>query len=524
MVTRAFRIRVALLGSGLRGSALRAVGLIVGIILGLAAAIALAYVPELLSAGDIGVRNQYDIVLTSAVSIAAVLTAFFAGKGHVEARAFTPFPVTSGQVATGIWLTGWCTWSMLGVLAWLVARAVFRAEWWDLPWAVIVGSILTYVVIITSVRAASGLSRLVFVNGVGAAIRRVVFVLFVVATLPLAVFGVTSIIRNNDGGLRDASTVLSWLPAGSATEGILAAGSEVAPVLARWGATAGWIVLFAVLWYLLASISMRTIPAPDRSRLARSGLGWFEYFSDRPAQVIAARTLTYWRRDPRYGVGLWALPIAPTFMVAALLIAGMDWQIVVLLPLPIMLFLLGWSIHNDVAMDSTAIWLHITSGTRGRDDRIGRLAPVALIGVPLLLLGSSITSTIVGDWQLFPAVLGLNIAVLLISSGVSSMVSARWSYPSTRPGDSPFQQPQWSGSGSGFAQTLSVLAAVVLSLPALFAAIIAMQEPHDFIEVMTACLVGVGSGIVVLVASVFIGGRVFDRSGPEILAVTEVYD
>ena len=43
---------------------------------------------------------------------------------------------------------------------------------------------------------------------------------------------------------------------------------------------------------------------------------------------------------------------------------------------------LGWSLHNDVAYDRTAIWLHVASGVRGVADRVGRLVPVLIVGIP----------------------------------------------------------------------------------------------------------------------------------------------
>ena len=38
---------------------------------------------------------------------------------------------------------------------------------------------------------------------------------------------------------------------------------------------------------------------------------------------------------------------------------------------PLVAFLLGWSGHNAVSYESDALWLHIVSGTSGRDDRRG---------------------------------------------------------------------------------------------------------------------------------------------------------
>ncbi len=525
MVTRAFRIRVTLLFSRFRSGAPRALGFFALLIAGAAGFAALAYAPQWISRGDIALRNDYDTVITAAVGIVSGLVAFFAGKGHMNSRMFAPYPYSANQIAAAIWLTGWVSWPMLGVMLWLIVRAALRPEWWAAPWAVILGSVATFVAIFTVVRVNSGLSRLLFANGTGAAMRRVVGALVALTALPLLIFGGTLVLRGDDSALRDAVRVLAWFPEATATQAIIETAQGQLPQAAfHFGAMIAAVAVLVGLWFSLTVVSVTSIPKPDRIRLARSGLGWFEYFGDRPAGAVAARTLTYWRRDPRYRVGLWAVPVAPVLMLVALAVAGVEWQVMALLPLPVLLFLLGWSIHNDVAMDSTAIWLHVTSGIRGRDDRLGRLAPITLIGVPLLLLGSSITTTIIGDWRIFPAVLGFDAAVFMIAAAVSSVASARWPYPSTRPGDSPFLQPQWSGTGSGFAQTVSLLLAVALSVPALLTALHALQNPDDFGAVITAAVVGVGSGLLLLWLGVLLGGRVFDRSGPELVAVTEVYD
>ena len=42
----------------------------------------------------------------------------------------------------------------------------------------------------------------------------------------------------------------------------------------------------------------------------------------------------------------------------------------------------GWVLHDDLAYDSTALWMHLSAGVRGRDDRLGRMlaAALAIIG------------------------------------------------------------------------------------------------------------------------------------------------
>ena len=194
-----------------------------------------------------------------------------------------------------------------------------------------------------------------------------------------------------------------------------------------------------------------------------------------------------------------------------------------LLPLPVILLLFGWSVHNDVALDSTAIWTHVASGTKGIHDRAGRLAPVLLIGLPLAVVGSSITVTISGDWRLLPAVLGMNLAVLLVAAGVSSVFSAMMPYPATRPGDSPFAQPAVQGSGAGLAQTLSMLFALLFSLPPVVLSVYAIVDPTLGLNLVALGL-GVAWGLLILGAGILIGGKIFDRGAPELIAVTQTFD
>lgn len=303
----------------------------------------------------------------------------------------------------------------------------------------------------------------------------------------------------------------------------LAASGEQGGALLHLAVVAAAILALLLAWFPLVRFSNQRVDRPVAPDAARAGLGWFERFAARPAQVIAARQLTYWARDPRYRVALFAIPIAPVVMLVAFAVAGADLRPLSLVPLPVILFLLGWSQHNDVSMDSTAIWEHVASGIRGRADRAGRLAPVLMIGLPLALIGSSITVTILGEWRVLPAVIGMNISVLLVACAVSSVFSVLMPYPATRPGDSPFSQPQWSGSGSGLAQTLSMILALLLAVAPVWYAIIAIVNV-EFGSNMWALGFGVGYGVVVLLLGVVIGGRLFDRSGPELIAVTQIFD
>jgi ABC-2 type transport system permease protein len=263
---------------------------------------------------------------------------------------------------------------------------------------------------------------------------------------------------------------------------------------------------------------MLVTPQREARRRNYAGLGWFDRMPGTPTGAVAARSITYWIRDARYHTSLVAIPIAPIVFVLALSVAGVPANVLALIPVPAMCVFLSWSIHNDVAYDNTAIWLHVASNVSGRADRFGRVIPALMIGIPVVLIGSPIAASLYGDWAVLPSIIGVSSCILLAGLGFSSVISARFPYPSVRPGDSPFNQPQASGTAAGLIQSLSFFAALIVSIPPLgFAALGLFVDPFWH---LAALAVGLVIGLAGLVLGVFWGGAIFERRGPELLAFT----
>lgn len=523
MVARLFRLRVALLFSVFRAPAgVVARRMLFGLLASLGA-VALAWVPSRLVGGPME-RAAIDTVVAALVLAVALVVPFFANRRHLEPRQFGQFPSGPASVATALLVTTVVGWPVLWLLVWGAALVVLRPEWAASGWAVAAGIALAIVLAIVAARFTSALSKLAVPRQSAGALRAV-GLLLLLAALPVAVFAVTQALRAPGGTVTaDAAETLGWTPLGAPIAGIaLAAAGDSSGALLRFGIALAAILVLTALWFPLVKFSLESIDRPVKATAARTGLGWFERVPSRPAWVIGARALSYWSRDPRYRVGLIAIPFAPIVMLVALWVAGLRHEAIALVPLPVIMLLFGWSLHNDIATDSTAIWMHVASGTRGRADRAGRLLPVMLFGLPLALIGSSVTVTIVGDWRVLPAVLGMNAAVLLVACGVSSVSSALMPYPTTRPGDSPFAQPAVSGSGAGLSQTLSMLGAGALSLPPVLIAAQSIADP-TFGANLLALVFGLVYGLLMLVGGVLLGGRIFDRGGPELIAITQTFD
>jgi ABC-2 type transport system permease protein len=298
----------------------------------------------------------------------------------------------------------------------------------------------------------------------------------------------------------------------------LAAAGQGSPRDALWIGVAV-IVVLAVLWWVLVAGSLRPTHRQRLSRAARVP-GWFRRMPATPAGAIAARSFIYWVRDPRYRVVFGILPLLPILTMLAFFIGGVPVRIGAFVPLALMVLVLAWStIHNDVAYDSTAVWSHVVAQTRGLHDRLGRIWPVLFFGAILIAIGTPLTVWAQGDPDALPAVLGINIALLLGGVGVGSAMSPRFPYPAPRPGDGAFTYPQASGGTGGGAQAGSFFLTIAVALPPIAATVLwlwGIPGPLPWLALAT----GVVTGVIALVLGIRGGASVFDRRGPELLAFT----
>lgn len=316
--------------------------------------------------------------------------------------------------------------------------------------------------------------------------------------------------------LVSAAEILSWTPIGAAWAiGLAPTASAAVGSLVVALATVAVLVL---AWFALVRVLLTTTRRPAAVR-ERGGLGWFALLPGTPGGAVAARSLSYWLRDRRYIVNVVIVPIAAVVSTVPLLVAGVPFELAVLLPVPIMALFFGWLPHNDLAYDSTALWMHIASGVRGIPDRVGRLVPVLLIGIPILAVSLPLAIVAHGRWAVFPAMVGVCAALFLGGLGLSSISSVLAPYAVSRPGDSPFQQPQRTGSGGVIAQGLVMLGAMLTALPAGWLTWQAIGGAT--IDSVLALWVGVGAGAFVLVVGIGLGAVVYERRATRLMEFAE---
>jgi len=249
-----------------------------------------------------------------------------------------------------------------------------------------------------------------------------------------------------------------------------------------------------------------------------------------PVAAITVRALRYWRRDPRYLGTIPAILIMPilfTLMGLTMPMMAGDgetvpgWVVtgIVAFGLGMTALLTGFSLSTDVAFDSTAWWIHLASGVKGWQDRLGRVIGEAVWAIPLLLVIGIVVPVIMDAPGRIVPVLAAMASLYLSSLGVSSVCSALIIYPVALPGESPLKMKTGMMGSQMLSQMGCMIVSGLLGLPVCVWAIFATGW-----QAWVALLVAVVWGAGILILGVVLGGKVMDSRGPAILQTLKKND
>jgi ABC-2 type transport system permease protein len=516
VVAHVLRLRFDLLVGALRGDARERLRLLAGIVVLIAAVAAVAW--SLLRLRD----SSHDVAsVVTVVGGAAVAAGFFIApllggpEDPLDPRRFAVFGLPPTPLAAALVIASLASAPVLALIALASCLVVLWSAHGVAPVAGILSAVLGVATCVLLGKVAFAVSSRVLRQRRSRELTGLFLVALVVVVVPTAVF-LSSL---EWGGrvpsqLREVADVLAVTPIGAAWSipWRLLQGTATWPVVVALLTVA----TLGALWWVLVRWLLTTTERPLSGR-AQRGLGWFAVTPGTPAGAVAARSLVYWLRDPRYVVNVVVVPISAVLTMVPLVIAGVPLTVAALLPAPIIALFLGWIVHNDLAYDSTAIWMHIASAVRGASDRLGRLVPVTLIAVPLLALAVPITVWLHGRWAILPAMVGVCASLFLSGLGLSSVASVVSPYPAARPGDGPFQQPQRTGGAAS--QAIVLLGAVVCSAPALWWGWLTLSS--DIAQAWTALWGGTAIGLTILIAGVLLGGWAFERRGDKVMEFAE---
>lgn len=514
MVAHLVSLKVALLRNGLRRSAWQVVGLIVGLLYGLGLAV-------LLLVGLVALAVQSDQELAAVVLLLGgsllvlgwwvVPLVAFGVDATLDPQRFTTFSVPRRSLLAGLAIAG-----LVGIpgLVTVLVALTSAVVWWRTPAAVVaglVGAALAVALCVVGSRATTtALAPLVT--------RRKVRELGAIAVLiPMFLLGpimgaVGSGLSSMSDTFPEVAQALGWTPFGAPWAlGVDVAAGQWAPAVAKLAI--GLVTLAALLWVWDRALTRALTGGEQREgpRAKARGLGWFDRFPATPVGAVAARSLTYWLRDPRYAGAVILVPLVP---VLFLFLGGRGTSL--LLSAPIAALLFGWGIAADVAYDSTAFWTHVAAPIRGAVDRWGRACAALALGVPATLLMSVVVVALVGRWDLIVPVVGYSLGVLATATGASSFISARVVYPVPKPGENPFSTPQGSQTAAMISQMAGMAGILLLALPSTAVAVAAVLTGATWLGLLAAA-VSLALGGLFLVVGVRMGGAQYDKRAPDLL-------
>lgn len=514
------RLKLRLVANQFRRSPWQVVGLVIAIAYG-------AFVVTFACAALLGLRLAPIAVAREVVVLGGSITVFaflvvpllLGVDDALDPRRFALFGIDRSRLATGLAIA-----SVVGIpgIALVIVTATTVVTWTRSPAATLIALIafpLTVVICSLLARLSAATAGLLLSTRRSRDTVSAIVVIAMVLVGPLVVL--LTDLRLGTIVLRIAAQtaeVLAWTPLGA---------SWAAPATIAAGDARGLLQLLiaiataGLLWVAWRGVVARVLVSPSRHAKAQTvhGLGWLGVLPSTPLGAVAARCTTYWARDVRYRVSALVIPLTPVVLVLVLGLVDVPGPILALIPVPVVALFTGWLSHNDIAYDSTAIWLHIAAGVRGTADRLGRLAPVFVVGVPLLVAGSVVSASLHGDLRIALGLIGVSLSLFLVGSGLGGITSALLPYPVPRPGASPFQQPNAAGGVAALVQSVLFLLQVVLSAPAIVCVALGLLEPqHAGRWFAWALVAGLVSGGVIFAAGTAIGARVFSRRGAELLA------
>lgn len=310
--------------------------------------------------------------------------------------------------------------------------------------------------------------------------------------------------------------VLGWTPLGWAWSAPVdaASGAPVAAILKLALATI-LVMILAFLWHHFLAVRLTSTVATHSSSVrVREGRTLLDRILPKDAVgASAAKSLRYWRRDPRYIASIAGVIIAPVAVVLAnVFTAGLGpW----LVWMPVVLaFVVGTSLSQDISYDGSAFWTQISSGIPGRVDLAGRALAVLVWSVPLVMVTLIGLTALTDAWALLPRTVGLSAAMLGGGVGVGVWVTAHWQGPAPPPGASPFS----SGGGTSFESFIAVFIGMALSI-AVALPVIAVVVGAIWLPLLgwVALALGPVWGVLAVRWGVHLAGARLDARWPEIL-------
>ncbi len=445
---------------------------------------------------------------------------------------FASFGVSARRIMAGLTVAALLTIPVaFFVVFFLILTSVWRDGGAGAVTVAIAGALLTVLSLVFVARVAAMWSTRVLASRLarGAAIAMIAVGLALVAPLAWVLFsdGLDAVLENYLVVFLDQAAVTP-LGAGMSAPNAAAAGDwwgvawrlgeQVLWVLVLWGAWRANVTHALVHPKFRGAGTRRRedtiIASAQRSRIR----GVLPPMSV-AATAVRSRLLRYWFSDPRYLANMMGVFVFPVVFIALVMpVTGLDvrWSFAA----PVLLAAsIGWGRHNDVAYDSSALWLDVVSGRIGTDVLRGRMSAIVAWALPATLVACAAIVMWSGLWHIAPALVGACVGVLGLTLGVAAVSSVLFPYRAPAPGENPLGAEVGSVGAGLVAQLVSSTATVVLLPLVIVPLVLALAVDPRW--AWLACAAGFAMGPIAYIAGVRVAGRAYDsRAGRLLAAVT----
>jgi ABC-2 type transport system permease protein len=520
------RLKLTLLKNSLKRSVWRTVGMIIAMVYALGVVIVVL-------AGLIGLRftslaltADLTVVSYTGLTVGWLLMSMlvFGVDETIDPAKFALLPVRASDLLPGLLVAGLISAPGVATIVVAVGLVITWTRSVPLTIAALIAAPLGVLTCFLLSRAATA----AFASFLASRrFRDLAFVGLALFGLAMAIAGnlISAVVSTGAGQLRrslaDLAIVAGWSPFGWAWA-IPADVSRGAWVVAGIHLILA-SVLVGLLWmawrYFLALRLVSPIEGGGTASKVRDSTAIERLYPATPAGGVAGRTLRYWRRDPRYLAGIAGFLIGPIVLIITQVINSQSSAALAVFAPSLLGMLVGFSLAQDLSYDGTALWLHISTGISGAEDRTGRVMSTVTVYLPLTVILLCIAMIVTGAWEMLVPAVGLALALLLTGLGVGSLVGTLWQWPAPPPGANPFTRGNAGGLPSLLSFTLTTFGTVILALPTIALVIWSFATP--WVGYLTLP-VGLLCGFIVLRIGIRQGGRILDRRWPEaMLAVSE---
>lgn len=318
--------------------------------------------------------------------------------------------------------------------------------------------------------------------------------------------------------------VLAWTPLSAAFQ------LPFDALAGAWLPFAGRVAVLAATWVVCFLLGVwclrreRLVAGRTAGSGKTKGIGAFGWIPDSPSGAISARLVIYLRRDARQSVFyLMPLVLVVLFAMQSHGISAVVWQSLTWMGL----FMLMCE-ANGLAYDGGGFVMQVLAGTRGRDDRRGRVRVYGAFATVYLVALAAVIFAVTGDWRTADGLaLGLmctliGLGVCFAALGLAEVLSCVLMYPVPSI-DRPFSSPQGRAVAQGFFPFVHILGSVLLMLPTGIVAIAVALTAGSAVLMWAAGPVALANGLAALALGVWLGGRLLDARETAIVRILDSF-